>query len=51
MSTVIVRGGAQGFAQEIVAGSHRLTADEPVASGGGDTGPSPYDYLLVALGA
>ena len=51
MSTVIVRGGSSGFAQEIVAGRHHLTADEPVAQGGGDTGPTPYDYLLIALGS
>ena len=30
MTTVIVRGGATGFAQEIEAGRHRLVADEPV---------------------
>jgi putative redox protein len=48
---VIVRGGATGFAQEIIAGSHCLTADEPVAGGGTDSGPSPYDLLLAALGA
>ena len=51
MATVVVRGAATGFAQEIVVGRHRLTADEPEAAGGTDTGPSPYDYLLVALGA
>jgi putative redox protein len=51
MSVVVIRGGASGFAQEVVAGSHRLAADEPVAAGGTDTGPSPYDYLLVALGS
>jgi uncharacterized OsmC-like protein len=48
---VIVRGGAAGFAQEIVAGSHRLTSDEPVAAGGTDAGPTPYELLLAALGA
>jgi putative redox protein len=51
MSTVFVRGGVTGFAQQIEVGRHRLTADEPVAQGGTDEGPSPYDYLLVALGA
>jgi uncharacterized OsmC-like protein len=51
MATVVVRGAATGFAQEIVVGRHRLAADELEAAGGTDTGPSPYDYLLVALGA
>jgi putative redox protein len=48
---VLVRGSAAGFAQEIRVGRHRLAADEPVASGGTDTGPGPYDLLLSALGA
>jgi hypothetical protein len=30
---VIVRGSAAGFAQDIAAGHHRLTADEPVSAG------------------
>jgi uncharacterized OsmC-like protein len=51
MGTVIVRGGISGFAQEIVAGQHRLRADEPETEGGTDTGPSPYELLLAALGA
>ena len=51
ISEVVVRGSAAAFAQEILAGRHRLTADEPVASGGADTGPTPYDLLLAALGA
>lgn len=51
MGTVIVHGGVSGFAQEIVVGRHRFMADEPEAQGGTDTGPSPYDYLLVALGS
>ena len=47
---VIVRGGGAGFAQEIEIGPHRLKGDEPLAFGGTDTGPSPYDFVLAALG-
>jgi putative redox protein len=47
---VIVRGDAAGFAQRVEIGPHRLKGDEPVAFGGTDTGPSPYDFLLAALG-
>ena len=49
--SVVVRGSAAGFAQIIHAGRHRLAADEPASAGGTDTGPSPYDLLLAALGA
>jgi len=48
---VVVHGSAAGFAQEIIVGPHRLEADEPVAAGGTDTGPSPYDFLLAAFGS
>jgi uncharacterized OsmC-like protein len=51
MREVIVHGDATGFAQQILAGAHALTADEPVEGGGTDIGPSPYDLLLAALGA
>jgi uncharacterized OsmC-like protein len=47
---VVVRGDARSFKQEIVAGRHHLSADEPVSAGGSDAGPDPYDYLLTALG-
>ena len=47
---IVVRGDVRSFKQEIVAGKHRLTADEPVSAGGGDAGPDPYDYLLASLG-
>jgi uncharacterized OsmC-like protein/pimeloyl-ACP methyl ester carboxylesterase len=39
------------FQQSISIGPHRLIADEPVAAGGEDTGPGPYDYVLAGLGA
>ena len=48
---VVVRGAARGFVQEITAGRHRLITDEPVAAGGTDRGPGPYDLLLGALGS
>ena len=49
--SVVVRGNAAGLAQEIHAGRHQIQADEPVSAGGTDTGASPYDLLLAALGA
>src|SRR5215207_3008711 len=39
------------FQQEITAGRHRFLADEPIAVGGLDSGPGPYDLLLAGLGA
>jgi uncharacterized OsmC-like protein len=48
---VIVEGNAKSFAQQVTVDQHRLVADEPREAGGSDTGPAPYDLLLVALGA
>ncbi len=50
--TVTVRETGEGKFQNIVlSGRHRLLADEPASVGGLDTGPSPYDFLSIALGA
>ena len=49
--TVVVRGSAFGFEQNIVMGRHQLKSDEPAQVGGTDTGPTPYDLLLAALGS
>lgn len=48
---VIVRGDAAGFAQKVEMGKHSFAVDEPVSYGGTDTGASPYDLLLAALGS
>jgi uncharacterized OsmC-like protein/alpha/beta superfamily hydrolase len=48
---VVTRTGRRGYQTEIIANGHRLMADEPIAAGGADTGPNPYDYLAAALGA
>ena len=49
---VTVRETGQGrFQQEVSVGAHRFLADEPVAVGGLDSGPNPYDLLLAGLGA
>jgi uncharacterized OsmC-like protein/fermentation-respiration switch protein FrsA (DUF1100 family) len=49
---VLVRETGQGrYQNAIVAGRHNLIADEPIEAGGLDSGPSPYDYLSIALGA
>ncbi len=51
-NAVVVRETRQGrFQQEIAVGRHRFLADEPVAVGGLDSGPGPYDLVLAGLGA
>ena len=52
MSTreVIVHSESR-LSQTILARAHHLRADESIDSGGDDTGPSPYELLLSALGA
>ena len=48
---VVVTEVGGGLAQEIRAGRHVLLSDEPISSGGTDTGPDPYALLLGALGS
>jgi uncharacterized OsmC-like protein/alpha-beta hydrolase superfamily lysophospholipase len=47
----VMEAGHGKFAQDVIAGRHRLRADEPESAGGMDTGPSPYELLAAALGA
>lgn len=49
---VVQETGRGRFANVVsVGGRHILKADEPLSVGGNDSGPTPYDYLLTALGA
>ena len=50
-SVLVASTGAGPFEQALLDGRHVLTADEPVAVGGSDAGPGPYELLLMALGA
>jgi uncharacterized OsmC-like protein len=47
---VVVNSGP-GLSQTINAGPHTLRGDEPIETGGQDTGPTPYELLLAALGS
>jgi putative redox protein len=49
--TRVVEADPNGFLQDVHLGPHHLKADEPVAYGGTDLGPSPYQYLSAGLGA
>lgn len=50
--TVLVRSTGKGkFQQQILVGEHELLSDEPKNYGGDETGPTPYDFLKMALGA
>jgi putative redox protein len=50
-AAVITAIGREAYATAVTLGRHHLTADEPVAKGGQDAGPAPYQLLAAALGA
>lgn len=53
MSTthVQVRTESLKYRSELRAGKHLFYADEPLADGGADSAPNPYELLLSALGS
>src|SRR2546423_13712754 len=50
-SVIVASTGMGPFEQILLDGRHALRANEPVAVGGGDAGPGPYELLLMALGS
>jgi putative redox protein len=48
---VTVTVGSHGFRADAIAGAHSLIIDEPAQVGGTDAGPTPYEYLLTAVGS
>ena len=52
MSAVTVQENGQGrYQQTVIAGEHRLIADEPLSVGGADAGPAPIEFVMAGLGA
>jgi putative redox protein len=43
--------GTSNYTVSLVAGHHSLAADEGIAAGGKDAGPTPHELLCAALGA
>ena len=50
-TVVVQETRASKFQQTVSIGQHHMLADEPVAAGGEDSGPGPYDFVLAGLGA
>lgn len=50
-SITVSETGIGKFQNAVSAGAHFLLADEPRSFGGTDSGPSPYDFLSIGLGA
>lgn len=48
-ATAQAENNGEHYTTQMASNSHRLIADEPIGIGGKDLGPSPGDYLCMAL--
>lgn len=48
---LVYETGTSKYQNAVIAGRHHLLADEPESVGGLDSGPTPYNYISIALGA
>lgn len=46
---VTTKVGSADYRADVTARTHEFVIDEPTGLGGGDLGPTPYEYLLGAL--
>ncbi len=49
--SVAVRIGRDRYRTDAMVRGHPLVVDEPLAVGGGDAGPTPFELICVALGS
>ncbi len=49
-SVNVLATGNGPFSMIVQSGPHTMLADEPLSVGGKDSGPTPYDFLLAAVG-
>ncbi len=50
-AAVVRENSRKPFGLDIIVREHQVAADEPVAVGGQDSGPDPFELLLASLGA
>lgn len=51
LTEVLVKNTEKLYAQKITARNHQLVADEPEKLKGDNEGPTPFEYLLSAIGS
>jgi putative redox protein len=49
MRKVETQFGSGAYDQSVTIGGHQLMSDVDASKGGGDSGPSPHEYLAAAL--